>query len=297
MTYVAQNWNAKFVSRANVSFLSCLYLHMYLILTYVEIMYLSWVVSIDIHILVWISREICWISLWNCRANVSFLSCLYLHISLTQFNANSLHIAPPIENSSQSQNWWIYLLYFKGKTVTISNVSEKLSCPTNYKKSPILTHIGSPIDGSIWRIAMGQSCILRYWIGIRWMNRRQIRKKEDEGELWRLLPGNYDKNAESRIGLHNHPWKRRHCLLDNWQHWAIINGKSCRWRYFPVTPRANQFPPLPSQSAPPTTFTTTTTATTTTTSSKTTTSTTAIAAATTNPIRIGTGRSHFAGII
>ena len=35
-----------------------------------------------------------WISEYISGANVSFLSCHYLHFSLPQFNANSLHIAP-----------------------------------------------------------------------------------------------------------------------------------------------------------------------------------------------------------
>ena len=65
-----------------------------------------------------------WISEYISGANVSFLSCHYLHFSLPQFNANSLHIACSPNGKFLTITKLVNLsALFQGKRiVTFSNV-------------------------------------------------------------------------------------------------------------------------------------------------------------------------------
>ena len=106
---------------------------------------------------------------------------VYVYISLPQFNANSLHIAPrrkfltitKLLNVSQ----YVSLLYFKGKELSqlfqcISIFNKTAKFPNYMKYSQQYKDIIEIIVGSIWTTNMVQPCILRYWIGLCWLNKR-----------------------------------------------------------------------------------------------------------------------------
>ena len=112
-----------------------------------------------------------WISEYISGANVSFLSCHYLHFSLPQFNANSLHIAPrkiPYNHKigefvcfiSREKNCHIFQCI--GNFPWKNYHAQQITREKNHRYKYILDHQLL----KAWKITIGQWCILRYWIGI-----------------------------------------------------------------------------------------------------------------------------------